>query len=104
MERRQFPRKTVNLPVVCEAYHWPSSGISGKAVDISQGGVGLRLSKPLNRRGTVRVKISDRSSGIEIEAEGKIAWYKTIESGEGRIGIDFTKIAWTRLQELLKRV
>lgn len=106
MERRQFPRKPVDLPVICVPDGSFLNRITGKAVDISQGGLGLRFDRPFDadKVVTVRVIISDASSGIDLEAEGKIAWHRTLDSGEGRMGIDFTKVAWTRLKELLSCV
>lgn len=104
-ERRRFVRKVIELPVSCESGGWLTRiKISGKTVNISQGGVCISFTNKHSPKGIVRLKITDFSSGTEIDAEGKIAWCRTLESGEGSMGIDFTKVAWTKLQELISQL
>ena len=61
----------------------------------------MELNKSFKKREGVIVAIMDRSSGVRVKAEGEVAWCETLKTGGGRMGINFTKVAWTKLKDLI---
>ena len=104
MERRQFPRKEADLRVVCRPEGSPGMKINARAVDISQGGVGLKFDKPFNVSGKVSVTVYRPLWQGHIEGSGTVAWQSILPSGENRMGIEFTSIGWTKVENFLRRV
>ncbi len=104
MERRQFPRKEASLKVVCQPEESPGTKIIARTVDISQGGVSLKLNRPFNASGKVSVTVYGPLWQGHIKGSGAVAWQSTLSSGESRMGIEFTSMGWTEWEIFLRRV
>lgn len=107
MEKRRFPRKSVSLDVECETDEDQSTKIAAKAVDISRGGIGLKqhyiglkMDKPIQEGGIVNITIHRPSWKVDrIKGKGKVIWINKMPTGEYRMGVEFTVIAWTAFGE-----
>lgn len=106
-EKRRHPRKAVSLDVECETAEEQNTKIAAKTVDISRGGVGLKqrcigieMDRPIQQGELVIVTIHRPSWKSEkISGKGKVVWTTKMPSGEYRMGVEFTVIAWTAFGE-----
>jgi len=103
-DRRQFPRKDVNLKVLCRSEVWPGAKIAARSIDISKGGIGLKFKEPLYLGGKVFITIYRPFWQGHIEGEGQVAWQTVLRSGQSRVGIEFTNIGWTQVEKFLNQV
>jgi len=110
-ERRKYPRFNVDLPI---EYHRIDSSIdyTGKALDISEGGLLIYFPEQMDLGQYIRLKLF-LSSGFElntIEVLAEVVWMDIhLDKGEGdyRCGIKFIDISpedMTKLKNFLRRL
>lgn len=111
MEKRRYPRKPVNLDVECEMDD-ESAKIAVKAIDISCGGIGLNqrclgfdMGRPIQKDSVVNLTINGpfRKASM-IKGKGRIVWTNRLPTGDNRMGVEFTAIAWTALSEFFNKL
>jgi len=81
--RLRYNRHALDLPV-CLAYG-PRKKVEAHLMNLSQGGVGIRLSRPLAFPGPVRVSFQLPESKVQLKAQGEVAWADKL----GNAGIRF---------------
>ena len=112
MEKRQYPRKAVNLDVECETLGNQSTKTAAKAIDISRGGIGLKQSwcgiglevdRPIIQKGATIIMTIHRPSWKtnKIKGKGRVIWINKMPTGGYRMGVEFTVMAWTAFGEFL---
>ncbi len=101
-ERRKYGRKEPHFRVVCWTSDVPMRRIEAESVDVSFGGICLKLKEALKANEIVRLRIQKGLWQKPIEVLGRTAWqYDTGVSGKTRVGIKFVSAPWTRIEELL---
>jgi Tfp pilus assembly protein PilZ len=90
-------RLTVDMPVTCQRKDVPGTSLQGRAVDISRGGLSLRLPRVLPLGTELAVTLNTPSDPIRVE--GSIVW---AESPDRRTmghlvshGVRFTSVDWS---------
>lgn len=81
--RLRYNRHALDLPV-CLAYG-SRKRVKGHLLNLSQGGVGIRLSDPVAIPGPVRVSFQLPESKVQVQLEGEVAWIDKM----GNAGIRF---------------
>jgi len=103
-DRRRFPRKALGLKVICRDPAEPEHAWTTKSIDISQGGIRLRFTKPIESQKELNITIRKPFWEGNIEARGEIAWVHSNMPDDIRVGIRFTDAPWTQLCSLLNSI
>jgi len=103
-ERRKHPRFSVDLPVEYWQANRNPKNHSGRAVDVSEGGLLLYISDEIAIGQSVRVKLFfDSGQGLKsVEANVQVLWkdFRLEEDGFYRVGLKFVDISLEDLQKL----
>jgi len=90
-------RLSVDMPITCQRKGVPGTSLQGRAVDISRGGLSLRLPRVLPLGTELAVTLSTPSEPIRVE--GSVVW---AESPDRRTvgnlvshGLRFTSVDWS---------
>lgn len=103
-ERRRYGRKEPNVNVVCWTADAPMKRVTAETVNVSFGGIGLRLNNEVGLNRIVRLRIQKGLWQRPIEALGRIVWQGRPDiSGRTMAGIKFISVPWTRIEEVLCR-
>lgn len=103
-DRRSFPRKALGLKVICRDPNAPGHAWTTKSIDISQGGIRLRFTKPIINHNELNITIRKPFWEGNIEARGQVAWVHNNMPGDINVGIRFTDAPWTQLCSLLNNI
>ena len=109
-EQRKFPRYRLADELAC--YLIQMEEISGRAVDISAGGLCVATPESFEDDSYLLVHVTLPGDSQEIEARGRVVWCKRRESLPNsmgydlryRVGIEFTEIDETSRQRISKFV
>ena len=78
-----------------------SEPIEVELVDLSRGGVRFRSDVPLSVGETIRVRLEDAGSGLELNRQGTVRWTKAVRPGIWSMGCRFFEpVDWETLGEL----
>ena len=81
--RLRYNRHALDLPVT--VVYGPRKKIEANLMNLSQGGVGIRLARPVAFPGPVRVSFQLPESKVPIKLQGEVAWIDKL----GNAGIRF---------------
>jgi hypothetical protein len=81
--RLRYNRHALDLPVT--VVYGPRKKIEANLINLSQGGVGIRLARPVAFPGPVRVSFHLPESKVPIKIQGEVAWIDKL----GNAGIRF---------------
>ena len=103
-ERRKHPRFSVDLPVEYWQVNSNPKNHSGRAFDVSEGGLLLYISDEIAIGQNLRVKLFfDSGQGLKsIEANVQVLWkdFRLEKDGFYRVGLKFVDISQEDLQKL----
>ena len=103
-ERRKHPRFSVDLPVEYWQVNRNPKNHSGRAFDVSEGGLLLYISDEIAIGQNLRVKLFfDSGQGLKsVEANVQVLWkdFRLEEDGFYRVGLKFVDISLEDLQKL----
>lgn len=100
--RRRFPRKPLYFRVACAAERDPYRHVQGDGFDISAGGVGIKIGRPIENKGPVRLRITRPFYHDTFEVRGVATWQDGPDAkGAFRAGIKFLDMPWNKIQPLL---
>ena len=101
-ERRKYGRKGPDFRVVCWTSDTPMKRVGAETVNLSFGGIGLRLNNEVAVDKIVRLRIQKGLWQKPIEALGRVAWNGGSDIlGRTMTGVKFISAPWTRIEELL---
>jgi CheY-like chemotaxis protein len=92
-ERRRYFRCPISNPVIIARRNMPE--VRSRAVNISEGGMAVSTSVPLNAGEAVRVQFTIPDHKVPFVTESTICWLKT-----GHIGVRFISLSPERKSEL----
>jgi len=81
--RLRYNRHALDLPVTLA--YGPKKKVEAHLMNLSQGGVGIRLSHPVTFPGPVRVSFQLPESKVQMKLQGEVAWIDKL----GNAGIRF---------------
>jgi hypothetical protein len=85
--RLRYNRHALDLPVTVA--YGPRKKIEANLMNLSQGGVGIRLARPVAFPGPVRVSFHLPESKVPIKLQGEVAWIDKL----GNAGIRFLEMS-----------
>jgi uncharacterized protein (TIGR02266 family) len=83
--RRSSPRMAIGMPV---QYRFGNTIAAALTLNLSHGGVGIRTTSPLEAGTRVRIRFKLPGAGVDIDAEGRVAWSHT----RAGMGIQFETV------------
>jgi hypothetical protein len=92
--RLRYNRHSLDLPVTVA--YGPRKRAEANLINLSQGGVGIRLARPVAFPGPVRVSFQLPESKVQIKLQGEIAWIDKL----GNAGIRFLEMSPTVKRDL----
>lgn len=102
--RRIHPRVKVSLPIylkIKDSVTFPSPDIAAGILDLSEGGIGLTLKKPL----PVNSKVLLNIDGFSFKAEALLAWNRPVDRQSNyRCGFSFLDADLNSLREIIGKV
>ena len=102
-DQRKSPREGVQCTVRYATEDSPKRVFTTKSVDLSLGGIGMRLREFIRGNMVVKLKIYSHLSPAPISAEGKIMWQSGLPGfGASRAGVQFTDAPYTKIKGLLR--
>jgi len=103
VERRRDKRYGLICKVVYSSAKMAYRKIKAFTNDISLGGIGLNLNRPLKQNTSLYLKIYPPYSKKPVEATGKVVWQKSKQGDviTMRAGIEFTDIGWNKIKKLI---
>jgi len=101
-ERRKHKRYNIELKIVYSTAEEPYEENKAVSIDISMGGIGMKITQAIKGKGNLKLKIYQKGRREPVPAKGKIVWQKPeAEAGPARAGVEFTEIPWTELKTVL---
>ena len=92
--RLRYNRHSMDLPVCLGC--GSKKKVEAHLMNLSQGGVGIRLPRPIAFRGPVRVSFQLPESKIQLKVQGEVAWIDKL----GNVGIRFLQMSPTEKRDL----
>lgn len=102
--KRKHKRYKIDSKVEYSSVYNPKEINEADVVDISFGGVGIKLAKLLKGNPDVNIKIRHRGTGVTLDGRGKIVWQKGATEDEKRAGIQFIYVALSELKRILNYI
>ena len=102
-DKREHQRQSLKCAVRYVTEDCPNRPVTTKAVDISLGGIGMRMREFIRSNMTLKLKIYSQLSTVPIDAEGKVVWQSGFPGfGANRAGIQFTDAPYTKIKSLIR--
>ncbi len=102
-DQRKNPRHDLRCKVVCSFPENPTKKFNVTSVNISLGGLGLKLNNFIRESKYLKIAIFDPNKKRPVKAKGRIVWQKHFRDfTERRAGIQFTDIPWTKIKSLVE--
>lgn len=90
-EKRRYPRKEAEYPVLLELAGDDSEGIFSKTRVVGLGGCMVTNPRPLGFRSLVKLSIA--FNGRIVSADGRVAYELPSDANEFEVGIEFLRLA-----------
>jgi len=101
-DKRKRQRHGLKCVVRYLTEDYPNRPVTTKAVDISLGGIGVRVREFIKSNMKIKLKIYSQLSTVPIDAEGKVVWQSGYPGfGAHRAGIQFTDAPYTKIKSLI---
>jgi hypothetical protein len=102
--KRKHKRYKMDSKVEYAPVDDPSQINEADIVDISFGGVGIKLGKLLKGNPDLNIKIKHMGTGVTLDGRGKIVWQKGATEADKRAGIQFIYVALSELKRILNYI
>lgn len=103
-DKRKHKRHKIDSKVEYCPVDNPKEVKEADAIDISFGGIGIKLSKFFKGNPDVNIKVVHKGTGVTLDGRGKIVWQKGITEEEKRAGIKFIYVGLTELKKILNYI
>ena len=101
-EKRRSDRKRMQFRVEYWKANESGRKIRAEGVNISLGGVGLKLREPVKDGDALCMKIKKGLLQKPIEARGRIVWQDALDSfGKVTAGVKFAEAQWAQIEEMI---
>jgi len=102
-DKRKRQRQSLKCVVGYLTEDQPDRPVTTKAVDVSLGGIGLRVREFIKSNMAIKLKIYSQLSPVPIDAKGKVVWQSGYPGfGAHRAGIQFTDAPYIKIKGLLR--
>jgi c-di-GMP-binding flagellar brake protein YcgR len=103
-DKRKHKRYKIDSKLEYAPVDDPSKINEADIIDISFGGIGIKLAKLLKGRPDLNIKITHKATGVTLDGRGKVVWQKGTTEEERRAGIEFIYVALSELKKVLKHI